>query len=324
MDKSMSQIAQTLARMEANQFADKSHGKQTASSSGGVNEVSTPTPIEPGNGQLGYRGMSNILANRNHVLKKIELPQLDGSSPYGWISLAERFFRLGNYTDAERLDLLSVSLQGPALYWFNREMARDPFRDWAEFKRRMIARFSQKMEENPGKRLFSLRQKGSIVDYVNEFEELTTIVTGIDEENLEHMFYIGLKPEMKEVMKMQKPQGLTNCFNAVISMEDSAFCKSMAEATNQIRRAPSFFPMRSASNYNSQRNLGNTHQPVGDKGVNTSVEQPDKSKGYSQNQNGKPPWKNNSGKNYSGMLKLSPAEIAEKRRLGLCYKCPEK
>ncbi|CAA7029425.1 unnamed protein product [Microthlaspi erraticum] len=124
------------------------------------------------------------------------------------------------------------------------------------------------------------------------------------------MFYIGLKTEMKEVVKMQKPRGLTNCFNAVISMEDSAFCKSMAEATNPSRRA--YFPLRSAFNYNTQRS-----------GSSTSSESVEKAKD-SQSQNGKPPWRSSVGKNYSGMLKLSPAEIAEKKRLGLCFKCPEK
>ncbi|CAA7014803.1 unnamed protein product [Microthlaspi erraticum] len=271
-----------------------------------VREVRNQNPQDPGDPRpLGYRGINNALENRNAMLKKIELPQLDGSSLYGWILLAERFFRLGRYSDEERLELLSITLKGPALHWFYREMSRGPFRDWPQFKKRMIARFSQKMEENRGKGLFSLRQTGSIADYVNEFEELTTMVPRIDEENLEHMFYIGLKTEMKEVLKMQKPRGLTNCFNAVISMEDSAFCKSMAEATNP-RRA--FFPLRSALNYNAQRSGSSTNSK--------SVEKPKDS----QTQTGKPPWRNGAGRNYSGMLKLTPAKIAEKKRLSLCFK----
>ncbi|CAA7036031.1 unnamed protein product [Microthlaspi erraticum] len=238
-------------------------------------EVHNQNHPEPGDHRpIGYRGINNALESRNAVLKRIELPQLDGSEPYTWISLAERFFRLGRCSDEDRLDLLSITLKGPALHWFNREMSRDPFRDWPQFKKRMIVRFSQKMEENPGKRLFSLRQTGSIADYVNEFEELTTIVTGIDEENLEHIFYIGLKTEMKEVLKMQKPRGLTNCFNAVISMEDSAFCKSMAEATNPRR---SFFPLRSALNCSTQRSSSSTNSDSGEKPKD------------SQSQTGKPP-----------------------------------
>ncbi|CAA7062173.1 unnamed protein product [Microthlaspi erraticum] len=176
-------------------------------------------------------------------------------------------------------------------------MSRDPFRDWVQFKKRLIARFNQKMEENPRMRLFALKQKGPVAEYVNEFEELTTIVTGVEEENLEHVFYLGLKPEMQEVVKMQKPKGLSALFSTVISMEDSIF-------------------------YNSQRNWSTSSSSDSPKPTIQNTEQSELSK--SQTQNAKPPWKNNGGRNYSGMLKLSPAEIAEKRRLGLCYKCPEK
>ncbi|CAA7015063.1 unnamed protein product [Microthlaspi erraticum] len=242
------------------------------------------------------------------MLKRIELPAFAGTDPYLWISQAERFFRLGKYNDEDRLDLLSITLQGPALHWFNREIQREPFSDWCQFKRRMIPRFNQKLEENPRMRLFALKQRGSVADYVNEFEELTTIVTGVEEENLELVFYLGLKPEMQEVVKMQKPKGLSALFTTVISMEGSQFCRAMAASVNPSRRSSTLFPLRSSSQYNSPGNVDSTEQ-------NKSLVTQEKNK---------PPWQSSGGKNHSGMVKLSPAEMAEKRRLGLCYKCPEK
>ncbi|CAA7061595.1 unnamed protein product [Microthlaspi erraticum] len=91
-------------------------------------------------------------------------------------------------------------------------------------------------------------------------------------------------------------------------MEDSQFCKAMAALVNPSRRGQLFFLLRSSLQYNFQGN----------------VEPTEKNKSLVTQEKSKPPWQNNGGKNYSGMLKLSPAEIAEKRRLGLCYKCPEK
>lgn len=54
------------------------------------------------------------------------------------------------------------------------------------------------------------------------------MVSGISEKNLVDVFFNGLKPEMKEVVKMKEPQGLRQHMAAVITMEDNAFCKSVA------------------------------------------------------------------------------------------------
>ena len=55
-------------------------------------------------------------------------------------------------------------------------------------------------------------------------------MTGIDERNLEHIFYNGLKPEMQEVIKMKEPKGLTEHITVVVGMEGSAFCRSVSTA----------------------------------------------------------------------------------------------
>lgn len=53
-----------------------------------------------------------------------------------------------------------MSLEGPALNWFNGEVEAEPFGDWRQFKRRLVDRFCGSVEEEPGKRLFGIRQTG--------------------------------------------------------------------------------------------------------------------------------------------------------------------
>ena len=135
------------------------------------------------------------------------------------------------------------------------------------------------------------------------------MVTGVDEKNLVHVFFNGLKPEMKEVIKMKEPKGLSQHMAAVSMMEDSAFCKSVARVSHTVTtsRATDFIPLRSSSHFNSNKSdagSGNTTAPVSTKDQ----------QGVKQQRPG----------GHAGPRRLSPAEVAEKRRLGLCYQCDEK
>ncbi|CAA7036032.1 unnamed protein product [Microthlaspi erraticum] len=165
----MSQIMETLARMEANQRFNSVHRNNITSPSG-VREVRNPNQSETGENQsLGYRKASNALENQNGMSKKIEFPIFDGSYPYSWISLAERFFRLGNYSDDERLDLLSMNFQSSVLNWFHLEIKREPFRDWLQFKRRRIARFSTTKKQSPSAVILKKDSVSEIVQELNQY-----------------------------------------------------------------------------------------------------------------------------------------------------------
>lgn len=57
--------------------------------------------------------------NREGLLRKVEMPVLDGTHPYSWILRAERFFWIGHITLQGRVEIVSRSLETDALSWFN-------------------------------------------------------------------------------------------------------------------------------------------------------------------------------------------------------------
>ena len=231
LDRRFDQMMTVLNRLDSNQIPTRAPGKEVAESSASPAPVfQTASPFHSSGVQSGPQYHHPACETRESLVKKIEMPIFSGSGPYGWIARIERYFRFGNYHGRDRLDLIAVSLEGPVLNWFNSEMDTVPFTDWGQFKRRLLSRFRQRLEDEPAKRLFALRQTGSLTDYINEFEELKSIVVGVDEQNLEHIFYNGLKPEFQEVIKMKAPRGLTQHITAVMGMEDSAFCKSVLAA----------------------------------------------------------------------------------------------
>lgn len=98
-----------------------------------------------------------LMDNRESMTKRVELPIFSGDDAYGWIALAERFFRIGRYSEEMKLELISVSLGGDVLSWFNSEVLRRPYQDWRDFKERLIARFSKVKLRDPSQPFFNVQ-----------------------------------------------------------------------------------------------------------------------------------------------------------------------
>jgi len=291
----LQKIAAAIDRIESNTASSKPHGKDVAESSD--HQVQEPI-TETENFPSGYRRGTDMFASRESLLKKIELPTFDGLMPYCWIRNVERYFRAAKYSSQEKLELVALSLTGEVLNWYLWEAEEEKFESWTQFKQRMLERFAESIDDEPRNKLCALRQTGSVRQYVREFEELITQVKGIDEPNLISKFYTGLKQEMKEVIKLKEPKGLRNHIAAVVKMESSTFCQVMGERVKP-RQTDHYTPhhkQHRPNNYN-QRNL----QPLAD----------DKSKQLEPQKNLPP----------RPRLHLTPAELAELKRLKLCFKC---
>lgn len=125
--------------------------------------------------------------NRENWLKKMEMPIFEEDDVYGWIARAERFFRIGQYAEDKKMSVDYVSLAGRVLRWYNWEVQRVPFTYWKEFKTKLLKRFGTARSLTPSERLFSLKQEGSIDDYVANFEYLSSQVYNLDDESLEYL-----------------------------------------------------------------------------------------------------------------------------------------
>lgn len=299
LESKMDSMNRLLEKIAEQTCPDLAKGKGVADRAGPSIQVSDSNdPKELVEESLGHRRTLGVFESRQSLLKKIELPTFDGFMPYGWIRQTERYFRTARYTEEEKLELVALSLTGPVLNWYSWEAVEEPFQDWRQFKKRLLDRFALSMDDEPGNRLCALRQTGSIQKYVSEFEELITQVTGIDEANLVNKFYTGLKHEMKEVIRLKEPKGLRNHIAAVIKMESSVLCQMLGE------RVPVKNKESSTPTPKYQKNHTTTIRvvPTGDDKTKTSEAE----------------------KNDPQRQRLSPAELAELKRLKLCFKCREK
>lgn len=63
---------------------------------------------------------------------------------------------------------------------------------------KLLSRFGQDGLGSPNQRLFALKQLGTVSEYVHDFEDLSSQVNNLDDENFECIFMNGLKPEVQD------------------------------------------------------------------------------------------------------------------------------
>lgn len=170
------------------------------------------------------------------LTKKLEVPVFNGEDTFAWLSKAERFFRLGNYSDENKLNMVAVSLEGPAIGWFNGEVNSDPFRDWNNFKDRLLLRFSEINSRGPTQSICCIKQVGSATDYVAHFEDLAGQVTNLDTSTLEGIFLNGLKGAPRATVEMMRPTTLNEMKAYALSLESKTLTKILAKEMQTEQR----------------------------------------------------------------------------------------
>lgn len=258
---------------------------------------------EPGRNSISEEGMerNTIKENIDEFLKRLTLPLFSGTDTYGWFALAERYFRIGGYDERRKLEIVSVSLAGDVLSWFNSETHRSNFTCWRDFKERLIVRFSKEKFRDSSQPFFAVKQTGTIAQYINMFEDFSTQVTGLTDTQREGIFMNGLKPAMREVVNMSKPVDLPEMIATSYQMEDSALYKMVCRERNQEGQSSGrqFFTKSAAPPSNNSEGQLKQQQIKNGGSTDKSREQ-------------------------RPQLHLTDNQIAEKKRLGLCFTCDDK
>ena len=102
---------------------------------------------------------TTVVGSHERMLKHVELLVFDGVDAYAWFALAERSFRIGGYDDRAMLEVVSVSLAGDILSWFNSEMHRRGFQSWIEFKQKLVLDLVRRSSEIPVSRFLQLSRR---------------------------------------------------------------------------------------------------------------------------------------------------------------------
>ncbi|XP_057428622.1 uncharacterized protein LOC130722049 isoform X1 [Lotus japonicus] len=264
--------------------------------------------------------------------KKVKLPVFEGDDPVAWITRAEIYFDVQGTPDELRVKLARLSMEGSTIHWFNMLRETEDELSWEKLKRALIARYGGRRLENPFEELLTLRQRGSVEEFVEAFELLSSQVGRLPEDQYLGYFMSGLKPPIRWRVRTLNPSTRMEMMRIAKDVEDELkeeeeeegkrvtrkggyersgqgdWAGSASNRSGLFNRDVTRFTKASGSNQTRSRSSVGSHAHSSSSLGSTAR------KGDNDHRAG-------STERWKGVRSFQVDEIAERRAKGLCFKC---
>ncbi|CAL1395334.1 unnamed protein product [Linum trigynum] len=258
----------------------------------------------PGNDRYGshcmnYEGMDGVVFRAKPPT--IEFPKFNGQEDASlWLYAVERWFRNHPIPEERKAYLASFYLEGDALQWWEwmerSYAAASTLITWPMFQEELRYQFGKSDGWAP-EQLAKLKQTGTVAEYRAEFFKLGNQCKGVSEDTLVGLCMAGLKPEIAAAVRVF----LKAAFRLAGHKEEE-----LASWRSVIGRFP-----KSRGGGGSSGSSGGAGGATG--GGTT---------GANLGNGGSAPVARMGPRAIpKGFVRLSPAEIEQKRREGKCFNC---
>jgi len=255
---------------------------------------------------IGHSGFSS-------TWRKLDIPVFAGEEAYGWINRLERYFKLKEVSDEEKMRAVIIALEGKTLNLFQWWETCNPNPKWDAFKVAVVCRFQPNMLKNPFEILIGLRQTSGVEDYIEKFEQYAGFLKGINQDYLVGIFLNGLKEEVKAEVKLYEPANLAELMMKAQMVEEKirVTAKTIPPVVNKTNNT--YKPFSVTRSYSKEG--GNSVVLDGSnkgRGEGSEVASTGCSTSGMQRPRGAP------------FRKLTQEELQDKIKKGLCFSCDEK
>ena len=138
----------------------------------------------------------------------MELPNFDGSDPTGWLARAEKFFEVHGVKSELKVSMAFVSMEGPPVHWFQCLTTKSLNLSWEKLRAELLKRYCGRRSGNIYEQMAALKQRGSVKEYVQEFERTAAQLNNMSEEQHLGYFMNGLCNEIKRRVRIHNPVDL--------------------------------------------------------------------------------------------------------------------
>jgi len=170
----------------------------------------SPPPPSQYNTQMQYQ--HRIVAKGPNL----QFPEFDGQDSDGWIRKAEKYFEMVGVPNEDRVKIAVMYIKGKAEFCWRGIGANSAQLPWHQFTRMVGDRFNEVSSYEIIGQFHTLKQTGSVSDYVDKFEELMGLVRrnnpSLSEAYFTHSFVSGLKEYIQHHLQCHKPTSLTQAY----------------------------------------------------------------------------------------------------------------
>lgn len=163
----------------------------------GISEVALGGDGGPARGQL----TDDHGGGGRETTFKTSFPKFDGSYPRIWRDKCLDYFKACNTSPAMWLTAATLHLEGNTAHWYQSYKLRNEVQNWPQFITAVEAKFGVNDHRRFMSALIQLKQKGTVRDCCQEFQELMFKLCGhnpyYDETMFVGHFLRGLKHEIR-------------------------------------------------------------------------------------------------------------------------------
>ncbi|XP_059456434.1 uncharacterized protein LOC132186472 [Corylus avellana] len=244
---------------------------------------------------------------------RLEFPTFNGDDPDSWCYRAEQFFEFYDIQERQKLRITAFHMEGKALSWFQALRNTNNLSSWNDFLIAIQVRFGKGAYDDPMETLSKLKQVGSLEEYKTQFEILANRVLLLIDSHKLSMFLGGLRDDIRLPVRMFNPKTLNDAY-ALARIQEECL------ATNSRSGKPVW----------RNQGVGNESSYAANKGGNSVGNRvqfynaPRQNHGGFGGTNQTKGFINDTPKAIVPVQKISPTQMDERRKKGLCYSCDDK
>ncbi|KAM3330169.1 hypothetical protein ACQJBY_026885 [Aegilops geniculata] len=173
-------------------------------------------------------GTSSSSGNSGHGRPpSVDFPRFDGENPKLWQTRCVDYFDMFDTDPDLWIAVAAMQFEGPAARWLSSVQQKFIRSSWDEFCAAVLALFGRNQHQTLVRKMYRLRQTGSVEEYINQFSELMDQLTAYEPEpDMLHYttrFVDGLKPTVRMVVAVQRPADLDAAYSITAVQEEVGY-----------------------------------------------------------------------------------------------------